>query len=712
MLVLIRVSALISIIFLFSSINLKSKQEDIVWLKPGISNSISKVSISLDKNFVAICEEGRYTIKIIDANNGNLINRFYYYIDDYTTFKFFSFSTDNKSLLIGIQNDSTNEIIFWDFKKNEIINTYTFNVKNISYMRLSQDKRIIYAVDNKYQLYFWDIETGVLKKSYDENSDYWAYNAILTDDNKYIVGVQDKRIFVFNIVDSTLYYEIPHSYLSPTAQVAISPDMKKIIRYSGSDRTVFIYDLETGDYDKSMILPSDNDWIVFTKDSKFFLTFYSDGVYFWDIDKSDTAKVLKDNIGAFDIDLNSDNQIFVNGTSGIKIWDFSTSKLLKQYDWLIGINSVKYFNDDNNFISLSGNDFSSKIWDVKTSEFIKRAKKEAYSNMLPNKKQYFIIKDSTALIFYDVLSEDSVASYQLNNKVSSISFSNDLKYYVSKVKNHYKIAEFPTNMIVYENDSASGFIISPKSNYFIESTGSYSNYGIIIRELISGKLINNLNIIKPILKFSSDEKYIYNKTDSGYYQIYDIHTGNLIKEFQIDEESKNSSTSYYISQDNKYLIEGLKVGIIRIYNIEENRIEYVYDDYLSENHLSDLWGFTISSDLNYLLATYADGTLILYKTHNIVSVDENKYKGQLSIDNYPNPFSQSTSINFILAENFYGSLIIYDIFGNEIETIFSGYLDAGEHRYNWVASGRANGAYYYRLQVGNEMKTGVMVLDR
>lgn len=102
----------------------------------------------------------------------------------------------------------------------------------------------------------------------------------------------------------------------------------------------------------------------------------------------------------------------------------------------------------------------------------------------------------------------------------------------------------------------------------------------------------------------------------------------------------------------------------------------------------------------------------IYKSvEPVTAVEENKYISEVSINPYPNPLSQSTSIRFNLPESSYSSLKIYDIFGSEIETVFSGYLDAGEHKYNWEASGRANGAYYYRLQAGNEMKTGVMILN-
>jgi hypothetical protein len=87
------------------------------------------------------------------------------------------------------------------------------------------------------------------------------------------------------------------------------------------------------------------------------------------------------------------------------------------------------------------------------------------------------------------------------------------------------------------------------------------------------------------------------------------------------------------------------------------------------------------------------------------------YRLSLS-QNYPNPFSQSTTIAFILPEPGFVTLTVFDIFGKEKETIFRGYLPPGESKAEWTPGNLSVGVYYYRLQLGQFVKTKSLVLLR
>jgi hypothetical protein len=87
------------------------------------------------------------------------------------------------------------------------------------------------------------------------------------------------------------------------------------------------------------------------------------------------------------------------------------------------------------------------------------------------------------------------------------------------------------------------------------------------------------------------------------------------------------------------------------------------------------------------------------------------YRLSLS-QNYPNPFSQSTTIAFILPEPGFVTLTVFDIFRKEKETIFRGYLPPGESKAEWTPGNLSVGVYYYRLQLGQFVKTKSLVLLR
>jgi flagellar hook assembly protein FlgD len=80
----------------------------------------------------------------------------------------------------------------------------------------------------------------------------------------------------------------------------------------------------------------------------------------------------------------------------------------------------------------------------------------------------------------------------------------------------------------------------------------------------------------------------------------------------------------------------------------------------------------------------------------------------LLFQNSPNPFVASTKIQFSLGQDTnqgFTELIIYDILGREVKTLFSGYLRGGEYSFNWNALDNNNllvssGTYLVRLISG------------
>ncbi|MAO66706.1 MAG: hypothetical protein CL666_17065 [Balneola sp.] len=78
--------------------------------------------------------------------------------------------------------------------------------------------------------------------------------------------------------------------------------------------------------------------------------------------------------------------------------------------------------------------------------------------------------------------------------------------------------------------------------------------------------------------------------------------------------------------------------------------------------------------------------------------------------NYPNPFNPTTSIQYSVAKAGDVQLSIYNVMGQQVETLVSGNKSAGSYRVSWNAANMASGIYYYRLQAGNEVITRQMTL--
>ncbi len=80
--------------------------------------------------------------------------------------------------------------------------------------------------------------------------------------------------------------------------------------------------------------------------------------------------------------------------------------------------------------------------------------------------------------------------------------------------------------------------------------------------------------------------------------------------------------------------------------------------------------------------------------------------------NYPNPFNPTTTIKYIIPKAEDVTLKIYDILGNEVETLVNKEQHAGSYSVQFPIGSRqlASGVYLYRLQAGSYIQTKKMIL--
>ncbi len=66
--------------------------------------------------------------------------------------------------------------------------------------------------------------------------------------------------------------------------------------------------------------------------------------------------------------------------------------------------------------------------------------------------------------------------------------------------------------------------------------------------------------------------------------------------------------------------------------------------------------------------------------------------------NYPNPFNPTTTIRFGLPEAGSVELAVYNMAGQQVMTLYDGWLPVGEHSFEFQADGLASGNYLYQLE--------------
>lgn len=110
------------------------------------------------------------------------------------------------------------------------------------------------------------------------------------------------------------------------------------------------------------------------------------------------------------------------------------------------------------------------------------------------------------------------------------------------------------------------------------------------------------------------------------------------------------------------------------------------------------------------------GTILRTKTGGVsvpTKNQENNIFEQLSLSqNYPNPFSRSTSIRFQIPVSYHVTLKVYDINGQEVAKLVNEQMIPGSHEVTWNAEGIPAGVYFYKLEAGTYIESRKLVLIR
>jgi hypothetical protein len=108
------------------------------------------------------------------------------------------------------------------------------------------------------------------------------------------------------------------------------------------------------------------------------------------------------------------------------------------------------------------------------------------------------------------------------------------------------------------------------------------------------------------------------------------------------------------------------------------------------------------------LQTSADNAQVKYD--GLTNVVHSQPMNEFGFNNYPNPATGSSYIQFFLEKNSNVELKMNDMMGREIATIASGQMLAGRQGFNYDVSKLSTGIYFYKLTVnGNSITQKVVV---
>ena len=136
-------------------------------------------------------------------------------------------------------------------------------------------------------------------------------------------------------------------------------------------------------------------------------------------------------------------------------------------------------------------------------------------------------------------------------------------------------------------------------------------------------------------------------------------------------------------------------------DVSESSLFYINNNYL-------VAGWTASNDGD---VSGNNGEEDAWIVKLIDPVFINEFDKETNIQSTPNPFSTSTTIEYELKQLEKVSLMIYNQMGKQVFQTEEN-QSQGKQQQIWNAEGYADGVYYYRLQVGEQVANGKLVKVR
>jgi hypothetical protein len=126
----------------------------------------------------------------------------------------------------------------------------------------------------------------------------------------------------------------------------------------------------------------------------------------------------------------------------------------------------------------------------------------------------------------------------------------------------------------------------------------------------------------------------------------------------------------------------------------------------------DAWSFNVLGE--YVYAGTSTGQVMKRPLSEIITDTQSQLSSAptefLLSNNFPNPFNPSTKIKYSIPQSSNVVIKIFDVLGNEIETLVNEEKPTGTYELMWNAANLPSGVYFYQLKACSFVQTKKMIL--
>ncbi len=256
--------------------------------------------------------------------------------------------------------------------------------------------------------------------------------------------------------------------------------------------------------------------------------------------------------------------------------------------------------------------------------------------------------------------------------------------------------------------------ITVYSGFNNEDTTYYVN-----REVIKDTLVSNGLIYKKVFdtRYGFFNPYNYLRVDSSTGCVYE-YKWHLNEEYLIDSLGMMAGDTIFNGYG--HMLECTLVDTIEFFGGDRLRKHFSlhvhpvfyrnkYAEGLGEiyryDYFENIVAVEVISEITYAMINGEEfGQLVS------VQKNTNEITSFYLSQNYPNPFNPTTEVRYSIPQTSKIVIKVFDILGNEIETLVNEEKHIGTYELTWNAEQLPSGIYFYRLQAGSFVETKKMVL--
>ncbi len=231
-------------------------------------------------------------------------------------------------------------------------------------------------------------------------------------------------------------------------------------------------------------------------------------------------------------------------------------------------------------------------------------------------------------------------------------------------------------------------------------SGSYATEGTVITGYNNDVVVPDMKFSIPFLKYPQAVK--------GFYQFYPVNGDKYYIEVKLYKDSNIVGQGSFIDSSGTSSYKEFNIGISLLTQIPGDTAGSSIIDSLSiETGIKPGNSNSYHLGSRFLLDDLSFGKITEVKS------SRNNIPGKFTLyQNYPNPFNPTTTIKLDNPKSENIKLIIYNILGQKVATVFNGNLSAGRYTFSWNADNFSSGIYFCRLTAGSYSLIKKMVLEK